>query len=116
MSQSQHKLCVLVRLRAILGQNFGLSLLILSDMEVGHAPQMFMLVAEIEDAPGSIARLIQPFDVAGLVPRLLIVRRSEQDSLAVSAEFSSNDGRRMELVTAKLAQIPCVYRVTLRAR
>lgn len=69
----------------------------------------------IESAPGALARVLQPFAVAGQAPRALFLRSRKRNVAFVVAEFDGPDRVRALLFKEKLKQMPCVIGARLGA-
>jgi hypothetical protein len=73
------------------------------------------LFLRIDSAPGTLARVLEPFAVAGHTPRTLFLRAQARGVAFVVAEFEGPAKARAALFTEKLKQMPCVIGVRVGA-
>ena len=62
----------------------------------------------IDSEPGVLARVLEPFSVAGHAPRALMLRPAPGRAAFVVAEFDSPAQDRAAFLTERLRQMPCV--------
>lgn len=72
-----------------------------------------MLFIRIQDTPGAIERVLQPFTVSSLVPRSLAVRLSRSGGLFVWLQFSGISAEHGLSLAARLRNMHCVHAVRL---
>ncbi|MEI9997419.1 MAG: hypothetical protein WDM91_22685 [Rhizomicrobium sp.] len=76
-------------------------------------PQSAKIFVSLSAEPGTLARVLQIFTVAGLVPAALTLRsRSAGKSLFV-AEFPGLEPAKARFLIAKLSGMPCVRRARM---
>ena len=74
------------------------------------------LFLRIDSEPGALARVLEPFAVAGHAPRKLLLRTATRGTAFVVAEFEGPNDARAALFTQKLKQMPCVIGARLAYR
>jgi hypothetical protein len=74
------------------------------------------LFVRIDGEPGALARVLEPFAVAGHALRALLLRAAPRGAAFVVAEFEGPDEERAALLTQKLKQMPCVLGARLAHR
>ena len=62
----------------------------------------------MDSDPGALARVLEPFAVAGFAPQALMLRRAAGGMAFLVAEFEGPDEPRAALLTERLRQMPCV--------
>ena len=61
-----------------------------------------------ESDPGALARVIERFQNLNIVPRRVIAEWASTDKLHIHVEVIGVPEATVELIAAKLAQVPCI--------